>query len=247
MKRVTICSLMVILLLANGCSRHAVYEKIVIPSASLKSSENSEEWFHEIKSKWTIVIGSRGKRGGRGMMASAYSGGRGSSRELDFPLRVTATLMDEQVIEAGFRYYENGSDMSPGEIEHFQQTYRTLHDSEQYILIEANLRTTFAENYLDVTRWSIFLEDNQEVQHAPVRIVEMPVSTNHFEGMMEDPSQKRPFYINSTNHEKRILLYFPRYDYYGNSTIHEDLKYLKLVFLMVKEGTSRGEGTWIFK
>jgi len=245
MNRHAISGIVMVQLVLSGCSRHGVLDRVVIPSVPSKPSEDAEAWFREVKSNWTIVIGSRGISAGPGM-GSLFPGSQGSPRDRGFPLTVTATLMDSQVIEAGFRYYQQMTQMLPGEAEHFRQRYVDRHELDEHILIEANLRTTAAENYLDLSRYTIFLEDDQGNQHLPKKMKEMPVATNRFEGMVNNPSLKRPFYMNFSDHTKNAFLYFPRYDYYGNPTIHENIKHLSLVFILDVGGHARAEGTWVF-
>lgn len=246
MKRYAIRGIVMCLLVVSGCSRHSVLDRVVIPSVPLKPSEDAEAWFQEVKSKWTIVIGSRGMNAGPGMRPS-FPGSQGSPKDRSFPMTVTATLMDSQVIEAGFRYYQHITQMSHEEAEHFRQRYWDRHELDEHILIEANLRTTAAENYLDFSRWTIFLEDDQGNQHLPEKIKEMPVATNRFEGMVNNPSLKRPLYMNFSDHTKNAFLYFPRYDYYGNPTFPENIKHIRLVFILDVGGHARAEGSWIFR
>lgn len=246
MKRYAIRGIAIWLLVVSGCSRHSVLDRVVIPSVPLKPSEDAEAWFKEVKSRWTIIIGSRGMNAGPGMRPS-FSGVQGSPKDSRFPLTVTATLMDSQVIQAGFLYYQQMTQMSREEAEHFQQRYRDRNEIDEYILIEANLRTTAAENYLDFSRYTIFLEDDQGNQHLPAKIVEMPVATNRFEGMVNNPSLRRPFYMNFSDHTKNAFLYFPRYDYYGNPTLPENIKHIRLVFILDVGGHARAEGTWVFR
>ena len=239
MKRfIVLCGMILFHMVISQCSRYTVSNKVVIPNTPMQTSGSTEEAFQEVKSKWTVFLGSIG---GGGMM------GRGSARGGPFPIMVRATLMDDQVIEAGLQYYGDMTSMLPREVEDFKQSYWDHHELDKTILIEAHLQTTGAENYLDLSRYTIFLQDDGGNQLDPVRIVEKPLSTTHFEGTMNDPSARNPLFINMTNHIKNAFLYFPRYDYYGNPTIQEDLKYLKLVFLLDVGGSARGEGIWVFQ
>lgn len=241
MKRlIVLCGMLLFHLVVSQCSKYAVSNKVVVPSAPLQTSGSTEEAFQEVKSKWTVFLGS--VRGG----GATRTMGQGSARGGPFPIMVRATLMDDQVLEAGIRYYGDMASMAFEETGNFKQRYRDRHELDKFILIEAQLETSAAENYLDLSRYTIFLQDDRGNQLDPVRIVEKPLSTTHFEGTMNEASSRRPFFIDMTNHMKNAFLYFPRYDYYGNPTIHEDLEYLKLVFLLDVGGSARGEGIWIF-
>ncbi len=229
-------------ILAGGCSRYTVSNKVVIPNAPIETLENSEASFLEIKSRWTVVLGSVRGGGTTGMM----SGGRGSRGSGRFPLTVRATLMDEQVIEAGLLYYDEMASMSVIEDEIFRQDYREHHELDRYMLIEAHLETTGAENYLDFSRYTIFLQDDQGNQYDLSKIVEMPLFNNRFEESSGRSSVDRPFTLDSNHHQKNAFLYFPQNDFYGQPIIHENLEYLKIVFILEKGGSGRAEGSWVF-
>ena len=242
MKKYTIlCSAVICLVLAINCSRSVVNSRVVIPSAPLNLSDESETAFREVKSKYTVIVESKGGR--LTMLPGSPDPIRGR-----FPLLIMATLMDSSVIRAGWRFYQDIAGMSSEEAESFRQSYRNRHKTEEYILVEARIRTTAAENYLDFSRYTIYLEDDRGNQVMPAEFEEMPVSTIHMEGTVGNPSdRRRSFYMNVTNRMKNVFLYFPRNDYYGNPTIRDDMEYLKLVFLLDVGGMARAEGTWIFR
>ena len=90
--------------------------------------------------------------------------GRGSRGSQAFPLTVTATLMDDPIIESGLRYYEDSISMSTAEADSFRKKYSNLHEPDKFIIVEATLKTSLAENYLDMSRWTLFLEDDERNQ-----------------------------------------------------------------------------------
>jgi hypothetical protein len=242
MKKYTIIgSAIVCLVLAINCSRSVVNSRAVIPSAHLNLSDKSEIAFREVKSKYTVVLESKGGR------LSILPGGPDPVRS-GFPLMITATLMDSSVVRAGWRFYEYIVGMSSAEAESFRQSYNDRHKTDEYILVETLIRTTAAENFLDLSRYTIYLEDDRGNQVMPAEIEEMPVSTTHMEGTVGNPSdRRRSFYMNVTNRMKTVFLYFPRNDYYGNPTIYDGIEYLKLVFLLDVGKSTRAEGTWVFR
>jgi hypothetical protein len=247
MNRHTITYVMLVsFLVAIHCSRSVVSNKVIIPTSPLQSSKSSEASFKEVKSRWTVVLGSQA-RGMGPMMMPFLSGGGPPSDGGFFPMTVTATLMDRQVIEAGLDYYQDMTKMTPEEAEHFRRAYEDHHETDNYILIEASFRTTATESYLDLSQWTIFLEDDRGNQHVPDKVVEMSPSTTRFGGMMDMSGLKRPMPLDLTTHMKNIFLYFPIKDYYGNATIYEGIKYLKLVFLQNVGGSARAEGFWQFQ
>jgi hypothetical protein len=230
------------LFLYLNCSKQTL-SRNEVASPEIESPKGSEETYLKARSKWTIELNSSGGGAGSSFILPLLSGARHGS---DFPLIVTATLMNDQVIEAGLAYYENAVGMTPEQVDSFRQTYRRQNEVDQYFLVEVSLQTKMAENYLNLNRWTIFIEDDAGNQNAPAKIVEMPGSSQIMEGMMEDPVQKRSIPFDLTRHRKTVFLYFPRKDYYGNPVLHKNLKALKLVFLLEKGGSGRGEGNWIF-
>jgi hypothetical protein len=226
-----------------SCSRETLSGNTILPHNSAEPSMGSEEAYLKARSKWTIILNSVGREAGPSFILPLSQGGM---HGFDFPLTVTATMMHDQVIESGFSYYENAIRMTPEQAASFRQAYRSQNEVDRYLLIEASLQTRMAENYLDLDRWSIFIEDDAGNRNVPEKIVEQPGSSQVMEGMMEDPIQKRPMPFDWTHHRKTVLFYFSRKDYYGKSLLHENLKELKLVFLLEKGGSGRGEGIWIF-
>jgi hypothetical protein len=239
-------SIFIYLVVIMCCSRNLVSNKVVVPTKPYPSSKDTEKRYMEIKSRWTVVLGSRRPNRPSGLVAPAFATGSGPSREAGFPITVSATLMDRQVIEAGLHYYAEMISMSPDEIENFRKRYWDIYEPDKSILIEASLQTTEAENYLDLSRWTIFLEDDQGNQIGLSKISENPLSSTHFSNRINSPEFERPFFMDFSYHAKNVLLYFPRIDYYGNPSIHEDVKYLKIVFLLDVGGHARAEGSWLF-
>ena len=156
------------------------------------------------------------------MRSPGRMGGRGRSSG-QFPLNVEATLMRDEVIEAGLEYYSEFIGMSPSEKESFAQSYRERHNLNEYILIEIQLRTTWAENYLDLNRWTIFIEDDQGNQNEPSEIAEEETPA-----VGDDFSHPFP----SKRYRKTLFLYFKKYDIYGQQTLPKDIEFLKIIFLL---------------
>jgi hypothetical protein len=230
------------LLLLIQCSSQPLSRTMIPPVSEGESSSEPEAAYLEARTKRTIVLSAGRGESPRFMLP----GSPGRMRGGDFPLMVTATLMDDRVVKAGFLFYETALGMTSEEAAEFQRKYRTTHETDQYFLIEASLQTAMAENYLDLDRWTIFIEDDEGSQNIPARITELPVSSQVMAGSVEDPVRKRPMPVEWTRHRKTVLLYFPRKDYYGKPLLPENLKTLTLVFLLEKGGRGRGQGTWVF-
>jgi hypothetical protein len=163
-----------------------------------------------------------------------------------FPLTATATLMTDAVIEAGLLYYQSMAGMTSQQADSFGQIYHAENLLDQYLLIEMTLHTMWAENYLDLRRYTIFIEDDQQRKYEPARMEQQSVLTSHFPGIVPAPGQKKSSHADIIHHMKTVFLYFPRKDFYGNPTIGADTHALKLVIILEEGGTGRIEGTWIF-
>ncbi|MBN2104728.1 hypothetical protein JW835_11870 [bacterium] len=231
------------LLILAHYSKGLLSGKAVLAYDPVKLPE-SDEAYVDIRLKWTIVL-KPAVRKNRPLfiLSGPPKGGHGS----DFPLSVAATLMRVQVIEAGFSHYAEAINMNQEQAADFQKACRQQHELDKYLLIEALLQTRMADNYLDLDRWTIFIEDDTVNQNVPKKIVKLARSSVITQEMMEVPNQKQQTPFEWTHHRKTVLLYFSRKDYYGKPVLHDDLKTLKLVFLLEKGGTGRAEGSWIFK
>ena len=242
-KKAVWCGLSWTLLLLAYCSRQSLSRAGFPSIAGAERFEGPEAAYLDARLKRTIVLSpGKGDTGSRLMMP----GSPGRITGFDFPLMVTATLMDEGIISAGFAYYEEALGMTAEEAAEFQRKYRIRYETDQYFLIEASLQTTMAENYLDLDRWSIFIEDDTGSQNIPARITELQGSSQVMSGSVEDPFRKRPMPVEWTRHQKTVLFLFPREDYYGKPVLHDGMKTLTLVFLLEKGGSGRGQGTWVF-
>jgi hypothetical protein len=231
------------LLFLIQCSSQPLSRTMIPPVPEGESSSKPEAVYLEARSKRTIELSP--DRSGTGPRL-ILPGSPGGMRGFDFPLMVTATLMDDRVIETGFLFYETALGMTSEEAAEFRRKYQTTYETDQYFLIEASLQTVMADNYLDLDRWTIFIEDDAGSQNVPARITELPQSSEAMTGAVEDPVSKRQMPVDWTRHRKTVLLYFPREDYYGKPVLHGNLKTLTLVFLLEKGGRGRGQGTWVF-
>jgi hypothetical protein len=233
------------LLITSGCSsRQFISEKIVTSEDINKFSKNPEEMYQHMRSKWTVSLSPKDLQSDA---ASSMGMPRGSQSGA-FPVRILATMMDDQVIEAGLNYYASMAKMTSGEADVFRRNYRKEQKTEQYFLIEVSMTTTWVEEYLDLNRWTIYIADDQNNQHEAAKIVERPVVTQQIKRRLRQRGGNRqPLEYTWTNNQKKLLLYFSRKDYYGNPTLHDDLKALKIVFILERGGTGRAEGTWIYK
>lgn len=182
-----------------------------------------------------------------GLLRSPFSGGGPPGGEGGFPLSITATLMDSVLIQAGFRHYIDMLKMSSDEESEFRNSYHRRYDPANHILIWCQLQTNWAELHLELDRWIIFIEDDEQNQYEPVRMSEEPQS--YVPSIPQVPSgeyspEGRPAW---TSHRKNLMLLFPNRDFLKNPVISQDVKFLKLVFLSRDDDKSRAEGSWVLK
>ena len=242
-KTISWCAVLSGLLFLGHCSNQSLSRTVIPAITEPEQFADPEAAYLNIRSKRTIVLSpDKGGTGSRFILP----GSPGRAGGFDFPLMVTATLMDEKVMKAGFAFYEDALGMTSEEATEFQQKYSTRYETDQYFLIEASLQTAMAENYLDLDRWSVFIEDDEGSQNIPARITELQVSSQVMAGSVDDPVMKRPMPVDWTRRRKTVLFYFPRKDYYGKPVLHDGMKTLTLVFLLEKGGSGRGQGTWVF-
>ncbi len=242
------CSLTLSLLLLTSCATAPSYRKYVDPVFDSKSSAQIEESFPDLWEKWTLYLGVA-TQGGRPWQLSnpfAMGGGR-SGPSGEFPLQITATLMDSSLIEAGLQHYATLVKMTPEEQTAYRSGYFQRYDVENHLLIWCELSTIWAELHLDLDRWIIFIEDDAMNRYEPVRVLEESQSSR--EMVMDrlpgfQPKQRRPRW---EVHQKTLMLCFPKRDFLKNPVLSPNTKFLKLIFQLSDDEKTRAEGIWAFK
>lgn len=202
--------------------------------------------FDKLWEERTISLGQGG--GGLGIpFFSSPGGGEMGDREA-FPLFVRATLVDSTLIEAGIGEFARLAKMSDEELVDFRARYKKAHDLGHNIYIWAELETTLSEEYLKLSRWAIFLEDEKRHQFEPVRVVEQPkergmerraVTTQRESGDFSGTRFQGRFLIT-----KDIELFFPVSRLTGEPILSPAAKALKLVMLQTDNPSVRAEGAW---
>jgi hypothetical protein len=190
-----------------------------------------------------------GARGGRSLpLISAFTmaGGRGGGGN-EFPLDIAATLMDSSLIEAGLQHYADLVKMTPEEETTFRRAYFQRYDVEDHILVWCEMQTTWAELFLDLNRWLIFIEDDALNQYEPVQILDESQSSRQMvmDSLPGFPSEwRRPRW---EIHQKTLMLCFPKRDLLKNPILTERVQFLKLVFQLKDDEKTKAEGMWVFK
>jgi hypothetical protein len=240
----------IIILILTGCATVTSSRKFVgLPVAS-NSLDQLEAPLKTLWDKWTIQFGGMMRGGGSRLFGSSLNLSTGDDRGEgtgEFPLQITATLMDSSLIEAGLKYYSDMIGMTPEERAEFRNTYYKRYDVEDRVLIWCELQTSWTELFLDPDRWLIFIEDDQVNQHEPLQVLEDSTSIDQklTDSLARVPPE--PGYRVWRNHQKTWMLCFPKRDYYKNPILSEKVKYLKLIFQQKDDEKSRAEGIWVFK
>jgi hypothetical protein len=241
-------ALVIFLLLLVSCATMSSSRKYVGSASDSKTSAKTEEPFSSLWEKWTVYLGAA-TRGGNPLQffnPLAMTGGMGGGNS-EFPLHITATLMDSLLIEAGLQHYATLLTMTPEEQAEFRNAYYRRFDPTNHLLIWCELQTTWAELFLDLNRWLIFIEDDVGNQYEPVQILEESQPSHQ---MVNDslpgfqPERERQRW---EVHRKSFMLCFPKQDFYKNPILSERSQFLKLVFQWNEDEKTRAEGIWVFK
>ena len=241
-------SLVILLLLLVSCTTMSSSRKEVGSVFDSKTAIKAEESFQVLWEKWTVNFGAgaRDRKLLPLISSLTMTGARGGGAS-DFPLHITATLMDSSLIEAGIQYYADTIQMTPEEKIAFRNAYFQRFDVENHLLIWCELQTSWAELILDLNRWIIFIEDDAINQYEPVQVLEESLSSyqtvmDSLPGFNNEP--RRPRW---NIHQKTIMLCFPKQNLLKIPILSERVKFLKLVFLLSDDSKTRAEGIWIFK
>jgi hypothetical protein len=236
----------VLLLLLSSCATVPSSQKYVSSVSDLKSSSQMDESFQALWERRTVYFGQE-RLGGKPLhlglpfMMSGKPGGDG-----EFPLQITATLMDSLLIEAGLKHYASLVKMNPEEEVEFRSSYYSRYSPSNHLLIWCELQTNWAELHLDLKRWTIFIEDDAGNQYEPAQILEesQPDRRIAMDSMSEFQLgiQNKTWKVN----RKILMLCFPKRDFYQKPILSDMTKSLKLIFQLINDSQTRAEGIWMF-
>jgi len=183
----------------------------------------------------------------RTILLTPSHSGAGSAGLGAFPVLVRATLMDSTLVNAGIEEFVTLASMNEEEIMHFRQSYARSHSRGDSILIWVEMQTTATEDFLQLDRWTIFLENEGGQQVEPGHVVEHSLQRQRsqfvFSGapVGDDTQEDGGMWAPVT---KQVELYFPRLlvaeTHYGNEA-HQGLRF---VLFDVKNPNVRAEGVW---
>jgi hypothetical protein len=237
------------LLMLTSCATAPSSKTYVGPVSDVTSENHGPDSFQTLWEKWTVHFGTETGRRNLGFLSTPFSWGegRGPGGSSEFPLYITATLMDSVLIEAGLQYFAKRIEMNQEEETTFRSRYFDRYDPTEHLLIWCELRTRFADNYLNLDRWIIYVEDDADNRFEPVRIMHELPSYRHT--VMEKPLafQAEAGLWGRETHSKRVMLCFPKSDFYGNPVRSKRVQFLKLIFQLIDDKSAKAEGKWMFK
>ena len=241
-------SLVIFLQLLVSCATMSSSRKYVGSVSDSKTSAKTEESFSSLWEKWTVYLGAAagGEKPLQFFNPLAMTGGMGGGNS-EFPLHITATLMDSLLIEAGLQHYATLLTMTPEEEAEFRNAYYRRYDPPNPLLIWCELQTTWTELFLDLNRWLIFIEDDVGNQYEPIKILEEPQSFRQVAKDSLPALQPEPKRWGWEVHRKTLMLCFPKRDFYKNPILSQKSKFLKLIFQLNEDEKTRAEGIWAFK
>lgn len=157
-----------------------------------------------------------------------------------FPLQISATIIDDEVINESGEYYAKLGGLTELEKDSFLLNYRDHYNLDEHDMIWIYMRTTLSENYIDPEKWVIFVQDEDENQFEPKKVSE--------EGSLIklDSFPARERWRRAQIKEIQFALLLPKKKFDGKSWIPAKGK-LKIVFMNINKQSERTEGTWIFK
>ncbi|RKY84303.1 hypothetical protein DRQ09_08815, partial [candidate division KSB1 bacterium] len=209
--------------------------------------------------KWTVTFGSgQGLYYRRVDIASVKKKGR-----YTFPITVVATLVDPEIMEYEFR---NKYPDRRNEWDILRKKYLSEINPDNDVLVRVSLFTSLHPKFVDIKNWIVYLEDNNNRQIEPEKVVERKEPWKYYEPEVKIPEfakgrtlrglePNRQFQrggelplksnVKMENYSSYYLLYFPSV-FNGSRVIGDNVEFLKLVFLKDIGSNEKAEGIWIF-
>lgn len=187
------------------------------------------------------------------------------------PLLISATLYVPDLMHSEFDLLQThyGPDSISAKT---WDEYATQNRLNQDIQIRVKFNTVYTKAYLNLDRWTIFLEDSEETGYEPTHIEErafypleaLRVALPGREIEVTDvfgtyispyavPGEKATYFaeppmdVTYVGNEKLLILYFDAHTIMKTSVISDKTKYLKLIVQSHETDFGRSEITWEFK
>ena len=187
------------------------------------------------------------------------------------PLLISATLYVPDLVRSEFDMLQThyGPDSLSA---HIWEDYASQNQLDDDIQIRVKFNTIYDEAYLDLSRWTIYLEDSEGIGYEPDRVEErafypleaLQVSVPGREMEVTDvfgtyisptytPGEKvryfaePPMNITYVGNEKLLILYFSAHTVMKTPVVSDRIKYIKLIVQSHETDFGRSELMWEFK
>lgn len=182
------------------------------------------------------------------------------------PLLISATLLVPELGKAEFdllkTYY------SPDSVNVTTwENYVEQNQLNDMIQVRLKLNTPYTEEFLDLDRWIIFLQDSDDIGYEPLEIKarafypleavrvavpgrEVEVTDVFGRYFSPIPGERERFYLEAPSkmtyvgNEKLLELYFPGRDFQGKPVVDEKTKFIKLIVQSQETDFGRSELIW---
>ena len=187
------------------------------------------------------------------------------------PLLISATLYVPDLVRSEFDMLQ--THYGPDSISaHTWEDYASQNRLDDDIQIRLKFNTVYDKVYLDLSRWTIYLEDSEEIGYEPDKIEErafypleaLQVSVPGREMEVTDvfgtyisptytPGEKvryfaePPMNITYVGNEKLLILYFSAHTVMKTPIVSDRTKYIKLIVQSHETDYGRSELMWEFK
>lgn len=171
-----------------------------------------------------------------------FPGGRGGSTGTIIPISVQGLFVSPPIIQAGIAYFSAYLNLTPEERAQIRRDFRRQWLTESLFPVLLTLRTNLHESYLDLRRWTIFIQDDQRNQYEARQVQELPnpaLNAGAIEG--EERGIRRPAMVRRV---KRVLMHFPIADYEGKPLFTDQGRRLKFIVISNENLEQRLEMEW---
>lgn len=188
------------------------------------------------------------------------------ARIVKSPLLIAATLLVPELGKAEFDLLK--THYSPDSVHVTTWPEYVLDNKlDHMIQVRLKLNTPYDENFLNLDRWIIYLEDNEGIGYEPIDVSprayypleavrlsvpgrEIEVTDVFGQYFSPIPGTKERFYLEAparmiyVGNEKLLQLYFPGHDFQGKPIVDEKTKSLKLIVQSQETDFGRAELIW---
>jgi hypothetical protein len=153
--------------------------------------------------------------------------------------------MDSALVNAGLRAFGDLALMSEYERSQFSSEYRKARSGGDSVFIWIEMRTSSTEEFLQLDRWTMYLENEDGAQSEPGRIVEHPARREQAQQASEDirGSGREPS-TSTANAVKEVELYFRQLPSRSANATVPPARILRFVMLEARNPLIRAEASW---